>query len=95
MARIAARGFWSQLRAGARAVCLCLVAAGLLPGSGIAQVQTVKGEAAFSASDGYAGLLLKVDHSGPNIPCLVSRIEWWLPECGLIKTETMEKVCFP
>ena len=65
MARIAARGFWSQLRARARAVRLCLVAAILLLIPAVAQAQTVKGEAAFSASGGYARLLFKLAEDVP------------------------------
>jgi tetratricopeptide (TPR) repeat protein len=65
MARIAAGGFWSQIRARARAVCLCLVAVSLLSSGGVAQAQTVKGEAAFSASGGYARLLFKLAEDVP------------------------------
>ena len=65
MARIAAGGFWSQVRAGVRAVCLCLVAAVLLLSPGIAQAQAVKGEASFSASGGYARLLFKLAEDVP------------------------------
>jgi predicted negative regulator of RcsB-dependent stress response len=69
MARIAARGFWSQIRARARAVRLCLAAAVLLLSPGISQAQTVKGEAAFSASGGFARLLLKL---GEDVPVEVT-----------------------
>ena len=65
MACIAARGFWSQLRARARVVRLCLVAASLILSGGIAQAQTVKGEASFSASGGYARLLFKLAEDVP------------------------------
>jgi tetratricopeptide (TPR) repeat protein len=65
MARIAARGFWSQIRARAWAVRLCLVAASLLLSGGIGHAQTVKGEAAFSASGGYARLLFKLAEDVP------------------------------
>ncbi len=64
MGRIAATGFWSQLRARARSVRLCLVAVLVLSG-GIAQAQTVKGEASFSASGGYARLLFKLAEDVP------------------------------
>ena len=57
MARIAAAGFWSQLRARAWVVRLCLVAASLFLSGGAAQAQAVKGEAAFSASGGYSAVL--------------------------------------
>ena len=64
MGRIAATGFWSQLRARARSVRLCLVAVLVLSG-GIAHAQTVKGEASFSASGGYARLLFKLAEDVP------------------------------
>ena len=69
MARTAAAGFWSRVRACARTVrrCLggwCLLAAGLvLIGStspGLCQADPVKGEATFSAAGGYARLVLKL-----------------------------------
>ncbi|MHB8271616.1 tetratricopeptide repeat protein [Bradyrhizobium sp.] len=65
MARTAAADDGSQARACARAVRRCL--AGVLLASlatistGWAQAQPVKGEATFSASDGYARLVLKLD----------------------------------
>ena len=62
---MAARGLWSQVRARARAVRLCLAAAGLLLSPGIAHAQMVKGEAAFSASGGYARLLFKLAEDVP------------------------------
>ena len=65
MARIAARGFWSQVRARARDVRLCLAAVALLLSPGISHAQTVKGEASFSASDGYARLLFKLAEDVP------------------------------
>jgi tetratricopeptide (TPR) repeat protein len=65
MACIAAGGFWSQIRARARAVRLCLATAVLLSSGGIAQAQTVKGEASFSASGGYARLLFKLAEDVP------------------------------
>src|ERR1700748_3286153 len=65
MVLTAARGFWSQLRARARTVRLCLAAAVLLLVPAIAQAQTVKGEASFSASGGYARLLFKVAEDVP------------------------------
>ncbi len=65
MARSVARGFWSQVRASARAVPLCLAAALLLLSPGLAHAQTVKGEAAFSASGGYARLLFKLAEDVP------------------------------
>jgi len=61
MARIAARGFWSQLRVLARSARLCLAAVMLLASGGVAQAQMVKGEASFSASGGYARLLFKLE----------------------------------
>ncbi len=66
---MAAAGFWSLVRACARTVrrCpggLCLLAAGLvLVGStsqGLCQADPVKGEATFSAANGYARLVLKL-----------------------------------
>lgn len=70
MAPIAAVASWSSARAFARAAQRCLVStlsiaaalfliAGLL--SGAAQAQPVKGTATFSASGGYARLVLKLD----------------------------------
>src|SRR5882757_2570286 len=66
MARTAAADDGSQARACARAVRRCLAAvlclvAGLLVVAADAQAQPVKGEATFSASDGYARLVLKLD----------------------------------
>jgi tetratricopeptide (TPR) repeat protein len=66
MARTAAADDGSQARACARAVRRCLgavlcLAAGLLIVPTHAQAQPVKGEATFSASDGYARLVLKLD----------------------------------
>ena len=69
MTRIAARGFWSQLRARARAVRLCLAATILLLSPSFAQAQAVKGEAAFSASGGFARLLFKL---GEDVPVEVT-----------------------
>ena len=69
MARKAAAGFWSQVRAGARTAWRCLggpswLAAGLvLIGStlsGVCQAPPVKGEAAVSVGGGYARLVLKL-----------------------------------
>jgi tetratricopeptide (TPR) repeat protein len=69
MARTAAAGFWSQVRAWARTVGRCLggrtaVAIGLvltgLALSGACQADPVKGEATFSATGGYARLVLKL-----------------------------------
>ena len=66
---MAAAGFWSLVRACARTVRRCpggwrLLAAGLvLIGStsqGFCQVDPVKGEATFSAANGYARLVLKL-----------------------------------
>ena len=69
MARTAAADCWSHARAFARAVRRCLaaillLAAGLLVATGTvstASAQTVKGEATFSATGGYARLVLKLD----------------------------------
>src|SRR5216683_1478694 len=69
MARTAAAGFWSLGRACARTVQHCLgapswLAAGLiligLTFSGACRADPVKGEATFSASGGYARLVLKL-----------------------------------
>src|SRR4051794_37842602 len=70
MGRTAAAGFWSRLCACARTVQRCLgrrsspLAAGLvlagLTLSGACQADPVKGEATFSASGGYARLVLKL-----------------------------------
>src|ERR1700736_64612 len=67
MARTAARGVWLQLRACARTVGRCLtksifLAVLLLIGSssGAFCADAVKGEATFSASGGYARLVLKL-----------------------------------
>src|SRR5216684_2216738 len=69
MARTAAAGFWSLGRACARTLQRCLgalsgLAAGLiligLTFSGACQADPVKGEATFSASGGYARLVLKL-----------------------------------
>jgi tetratricopeptide (TPR) repeat protein len=65
MALPAARGFWSHLRVRARSVRLCLAAVLLLLSPGIAHAQTVKGEASFSASGGFARLLLKLAEDVP------------------------------
>jgi tetratricopeptide (TPR) repeat protein len=65
MALTAARGFWSQIRARARAVRLCLAAVVLLLSGGVAHAEMVKGEAAFSASGGYARLLFKLAEDVP------------------------------
>jgi tetratricopeptide (TPR) repeat protein len=69
MGRMAAAGLWSHIRARARAVRLCLAAAILLLVPAVAHAQTVKGEAAFSASGGYARLLLKL---GEDVPVEVT-----------------------
>jgi tetratricopeptide (TPR) repeat protein len=69
MARKAAAGFWSQVRAGARTAWRCLdgpswLAASLvltgLTFSGACQAEPVKGEAAVSVSGGYARLVLRL-----------------------------------
>jgi tetratricopeptide (TPR) repeat protein len=69
MARKAAAGFWSQVRAGARTAWRChggrswLAAALVLIGltfSGACQAQLVKGEAAVSVGGGYARLILRL-----------------------------------
>ena len=69
MARTAAAGFWSLIRASARTAQRCLgcrswLGAGLvligLTFSGVCQAQPVKGEATFSAAGGYARLVLKL-----------------------------------
>src|SRR5216683_557033 len=69
MARKAAAGFWSQVRAGARTAWRCLggpswlVAGLVLVGarlSGVCQAPPVKGEAAVSVGGGYARLVLKL-----------------------------------
>jgi hypothetical protein len=69
MARKAAAGFWSQVRAGARTARRCLggpswlAAALVLTGltfSGACQADPVKGEAAVSVSGGYARLVLRL-----------------------------------
>ena len=66
MARIAARGFWSQLRARARtcAPLPCRRDPSAEPAA-VAQAQAVKGEATFSASGGYARLLFKLAEDVP------------------------------
>jgi tetratricopeptide (TPR) repeat protein len=65
MARTAAADDGSQARACARAVRRCLAAVLLVTlatvSTGWAQAQPVKGEATFSAADGYARLVLKLD----------------------------------
>jgi tetratricopeptide (TPR) repeat protein len=65
MARTAAADDGSQARACARAVRRCLAAVLLVTlatvSTGWAQAQPVKGEAAFSAADGFARLVLKLD----------------------------------
>jgi tetratricopeptide (TPR) repeat protein len=69
MALMAAAGFWSLVRACARTVRRCpgglsLAAAGLVligaTTSGLCQTDPVKGEATFSAANGYARLVLKL-----------------------------------
>jgi tetratricopeptide (TPR) repeat protein len=65
MAGMAAGRFWSQIRARARAARLCLAAAVLLLSPGHLHAQTVKGEASFSASGGYARLLFKLAEDVP------------------------------
>ena len=69
MARTAAAGFWSRGRACARTARLCLggrvgLAAGLvlisLTSSAFSQTEPVRGEATFSATGGYARLVLKL-----------------------------------
>ena len=69
MARKAAAGFWSQVRAGARTAWRCLdgpswlAAALVLTGltfSGACRAEPVKGEAAVSVSGGYARLVLRL-----------------------------------
>ncbi|MEA2883962.1 MAG: hypothetical protein QOH32_3218, partial [Bradyrhizobium sp.] len=70
MARTAAADCWSRARVGARAVRRCrwlssiivlgvFALAFLFPA--VCQAQPVKGEASFSAADGYARLVLKLD----------------------------------
>ena len=65
MARTAAADDWSQARAYARRWLSACAATGLFLlaslFSGACQAQPVKGEATFSASDGYARLVLKLD----------------------------------
>jgi tetratricopeptide (TPR) repeat protein len=65
MARTAAADDGSQARACARAARRCLAAVLLITlatvSTGWAQAQPVKGEATFSAADGYARLVLKLD----------------------------------
>src|ERR1700759_5862875 len=66
MARTAAADDRSPARACARAVRRCFaallcLASGLLVVAAHAQTQPVKGEASFSAADGYARLVLKLD----------------------------------
>src|ERR1700733_8000950 len=65
MARTAAADDGSQARACARAVRRCLAAVLLVTlamvSTGWAQAQPVKGEVSFSAADGYARLVLKLD----------------------------------
>jgi tetratricopeptide (TPR) repeat protein len=69
MALMAAAGFWSLVRACARPFRRCpgglsLLAAGLVligsASSGLCQADPVKGEATFSAANGYARLVLKL-----------------------------------
>lgn len=63
MARTAAAGFWSRGRACARTARLCLAVALVLAGltsSASSQAEPVRGEATFSASGGYARLVLKL-----------------------------------
>jgi tetratricopeptide (TPR) repeat protein len=69
MASKAPGSFWSHLRARARVARLCLAAAILLASGGLAHAQTVKGEAAFSVSGGYARLLFKL---GEDVPVEVT-----------------------
>ena len=76
MARKAAAGFWSQARAWVRAAQRCLLrtsslaAALVLIGVGYSGVcraaDPVKGEATFSAADGYARLVLKLARDVPS-----------------------------
>ena len=76
MARTAAAGFWSQARACARAVRHCLrrtlslaaalVLIGLTFSTACRAADPVKGEAAFSASGGYARLVLKLAQDVPS-----------------------------
>ena len=65
MARTAAADDWSQARACARRCLSACAAIGLFLlaslFSGTCQAQPVKGEATFSAADGYARLVLKLD----------------------------------
>src|SRR5436305_4071015 len=65
MARTADADDWSQARACARRCLSACAAIGLFLlaplFSGTCQAQPVKGEATFSASDGYARLVLKLD----------------------------------
>ncbi|MDO9061564.1 MAG: tetratricopeptide repeat protein, partial [Bradyrhizobium sp.] len=62
MALKAATGFWSRGRARARTARLCL--AGLiligLSSAAVSQTEAVRGEATFSASGGYARLILRL-----------------------------------
>jgi chemotaxis protein histidine kinase CheA len=68
MARTAARGFWSQLRARARTVRRCLAAVAVFALLAVPTVSSaqqtrpdpVKGEASFSTSGGYARLTIKL-----------------------------------
>ena len=75
MARTAAAGLWSQGRACARTVRHCLggpsgLAAGLiligLTLSGACRADPVKGEATFTAANGYARLVLKLAEDVPS-----------------------------
>jgi tetratricopeptide (TPR) repeat protein len=65
MARTAAADDWSQVRACARRCLSACAVAGLFLlaslFSGACQAQPVRGEATFSAADGYARLVLKLD----------------------------------
>ena len=76
MARTAAAGFWSQVRACARKVQRCLggpssLAAGVVLialTSGACRAEPVKGEATFAAAGGYARLVLKfADEVGSEV----------------------------
>ena len=75
MARTAAAGFWSRVRACARTVRRWLaappwLAAGLvligLVFPGVCRADPVKGEATFTMSDGYARLVLKLARDVPS-----------------------------
>jgi len=68
MARTAAADYWPRARTGLRAARRCawlpIAACAFLLGStvsGLCQAEPVKGEASFSAADGYARLVLRLD----------------------------------